>query len=174
VLCQPNNVLAPRPRSSCFDGWPPHPDATASTLSRQGERDICGDDVVKPLPKLSEDVLLTVFDRMNNFSKDDLWDFDSAFVAIGSDATVDQRAAVASFLVKKGWGYFENFDDGTKAFVLSDVGEGVAISIYELRRPKTIIDRLKAISRSEWISIGSLIVSIIALAIAWNQNAQTH
>jgi hypothetical protein len=129
---------------------------------------------VKSLPKLSEDVLLTIFDRMKNFSKDDLWDFDSAFVAIRSDATVDQKAAVASFLVKKGWGHVENFDDGTKAFVLSDAGEDAAISIYELRRPKTIIDRLKAISRSEWISIGSLIVSIIALAIAWNQNAQTH
>jgi hypothetical protein len=128
---------------------------------------------VKSLPKLSEDILLTVFDRMKNFSKDDLWDFDSAFVAIQSDATVDQKAAVASFLVKKGWGHFENFDDGTKAFILSDAGEEAAVSIYELRRPKTIVDWLKTVSRSDWISFGSLIVSVFALVIAWTQNAQT-
>jgi hypothetical protein len=52
---------------------------------------------------------------------------------------------------------------GERLFFVDHKGLAYADRVRERQRPKTIIEKLGQISRSDWISFGALVVAIIAL-----------
>ena len=54
-------------------------------------------------------------------------------------------------------------DPGEREFFIDYRGVQLARQIQERRRPKSLIERARLVPRSDWIALGALVISVIAL-----------
>ena len=54
-------------------------------------------------------------------------------------------------------------DPGEREFFIDYRGVQFARQIQERRRPKSLIERARLVPRSDWIALGALVISVIAL-----------
>jgi hypothetical protein len=105
-----------------------------------------------------------LYDRTANFGHD-AWDFLSAFKASGNEHQLEHAEAVRTWLVSRG---LITADKGLRLqesypAQVTDFGKLTAIKILAEREPKSLMERLQNIPRSDWIALAALLVSIIAL-----------
>ncbi len=60
-------------------------------------------------------------------------------------------------------GYGSDKSQNERLFLINGAGVRAAEKVRENSKPKTLLARLNSIQRSEWVAIGALIVSCIAL-----------
>jgi hypothetical protein len=72
------------------------------------------------------------------------------------------KETVISDLVAKGYGK-DWTTLKTRGFLIGGLGLEQAERIRESRRPKSLLERIRSVPRSDWIALGALLVSLIAL-----------
>ena len=80
---------------------------------------------------------------------------------LGIEATSRQLLAFTSD--NDGWRGQRNNTLQSIRFTLSAEGRRHALALEEKRRPRSIKDRITSVTRSDWIALGALVVSAIAL-----------
>ncbi len=81
------------------------------------------------------------------------------------DLETAAHARIIDRLEAKGFGNVRppSDDPGEREFVINESGLARAYEVMELRRPKSIREKLLTVSRSDWIAIAAFVVSVIAL-----------
>ncbi|MDQ2878469.1 MAG: hypothetical protein M3R41_05280 [Pseudomonadota bacterium] len=113
---------------------------------------------------MAEDILVMLYDRTANYGHDN-WDFVSAFRAAGKEPQIQHADDVLARLTDRGWLIADKSLrlQGSFSARLTELGKRAAIDALDRRAPKSIDERLRRVSRSDWIAIAAFVVSLIAL-----------
>jgi hypothetical protein len=84
-------------------------------------------------------------------------------LTLSGDVGPSEGLSSARRLHSEGLAAFVHHGDGRTRMRITDTGIAFADNLIEDGRKKTWKERLAAVSRSDWISLAALIVSVIAL-----------
>jgi hypothetical protein len=113
-----------------------------------------------PPDQLEDEIFLAML-RLSRSGAGPQFDLITLCRELQISATPQQLLAFTSD--NDGWRGLKDNTLNSIRFTMSAEGRRHALQLEEARRPRTFEDRLKAVTRSDWIALGAFIVSIIAL-----------
>jgi hypothetical protein len=131
---------------------------------------------VKSDGKIANEVLLKIYACSASHGSD-TWSLESAFRSLGILSDHEVVNSTRELMLNRGW-LVQNGSphpkmlEGGERFsiahetsvTLTPEGKLEAIRILKALEPKSISERLSSVPRSDWIALGALIISVVALA----------